>query len=83
MLANARTEADDILTKAEADGKQWSRAASAWPPTRSRQPSVRRSRAFAHRAVTAATAASRQLIAEKHGEDARPQARPTRSSPGL
>ena len=70
MLANARTEADDILAKAEADGKAMvarrERMASDKIAAAEREAveSVR------NRAVMAAAAASRSLISEKHGQDA-------------
>ena len=61
MLANARTEADGKAMVARRERMATDKIAAA---EREAIESVR------NRAVTAATAASRRLIAEKHGEDA-------------
>lgn len=70
MLANAKAEADDILAKAEADGaamvarRERMAADKIAAAEREAVESVR------NRAVSAATAASRKLIADSHGVDA-------------
>ena len=70
MLANARAEADDILARAEADG-----AAMVARRERMAQDKIAAAEREAiesvrNRAVAAATAASRTLIAQNHGEAA-------------
>lgn len=70
MLANARTEADDILAKAEADGKAMVARRERMAEDKIAAAEREAVESVRNRAVTAATAASRRLIAEKHGEDA-------------
>jgi F-type H+-transporting ATPase subunit b len=70
MLANARTEADDILAKAEADGKAMVARRERMATDKIAAAEREAIESVRNRAVTAATAASRKLIAEKHGEDA-------------
>ncbi|MBX9897345.1 MAG: hypothetical protein K2Y17_05500 [Qipengyuania sp.] len=70
MLANARTEADDILAKAEADGKAMVARRERMATDKIAAAEREAIESVRNRAVTAATAASRRLIAEKHGEDA-------------
>lgn len=70
MLANARTEADDILAKAEADGKAMVARRERMATDKIAAAEREATESVRNRAVTAATAASRKLIAEKHGEDA-------------
>ena len=70
MLANAQTEADAILVKAEADS-----AAMVERRKRMAEDKIAAAEREAvedvrNRAVTAATAASRKLIAERHDADA-------------
>lgn len=70
MLANARTEADDILAKAEADSKAMVARRERMATDKIAAAEREAIESVRNRAVTAATAASRKLIAEKHGEDA-------------
>lgn len=70
MLTNARTEADDILAKAEADGKAMVARRERMATDKIAAAEREAIESVRNRAVTAATAASRKLIAEKHGEDA-------------
>ncbi len=70
MLANARTEADDILAKAEADAKAMVTRRERMATDKIAAAEREAIASVRNRAVTAATAASRKLIAEKHGEDA-------------
>lgn len=70
MLANARAEADDILAKAEADGKAMVARRERMAQDKIAAAEREAVEDVRNRAVTAATAASRTLIAEKHGLDA-------------
>ena len=70
MLANARIEAEDILAKAEADGKAMVTRRERMAEDKIAAAEREAVESVRNRAVTAATAASRKLIAEKHGEDA-------------
>lgn len=70
MIANARTEADDILAKAEADGKAMVARRERMAGDKIAAAEREAVESVRNRAVTAATMASRKLIAEKHGEDA-------------
>lgn len=70
MLANARTEADDILAKAEADGKAMVARRERMAQDKIAAAEREAVEDVRNRAVTAATAASRKLIAEKHDQDA-------------
>lgn len=70
MLANARTEAEDILAKAEADGKAMVIRRERMATDKIAAAEREAVESVRNRAVTAATAASRKLIAEKHGQDA-------------
>jgi F-type H+-transporting ATPase subunit b len=70
MLANARTEADDILAKAEADGKAMVARRERMAEDKIAAAEREAVESVRNRAIMAATAASRKLIAEKHGEDA-------------
>lgn len=70
MLANARTEADDILAKAEADGAAMVARRERMAEDKIAAAEREAIRAVRNRAVTAATAASRKLIAQNHGEAA-------------
>jgi F-type H+-transporting ATPase subunit b len=70
MLANARTEADDILAKAEADAKAMVTRRERMATDKIAAAEREAIASVRNRAVTAATAASRKLIAEKHGVDA-------------
>ena len=70
MLANARTEADDILAKAETDGKAMVARRERMAEDKIAAAEREAVESVRNRAVTAATAASRKLIAEKHGEKA-------------
>lgn len=70
MLANAKTEADDILAKAEADGKAMVARRERMAEDKIAAAEREAVESVRNRAVTAATVASRTLIAEKHGEDA-------------
>ena len=70
MLANARTEADDILAKAEADGKAMVARRERMATDKIGAAEREALESVRNKAVAAATAASRKLIAEKHGEDA-------------
>ncbi|WP_375291673.1 hypothetical protein [Qipengyuania sp.] len=69
MLANAQTEADDILAKAEADGKAMVARRERMAEDKIAAAEREAVESVRNRAVSAATAASRKLIAEKHGED--------------
>ncbi len=70
MLANARTEADDILAKAEADGKAMVARRERMAEDKIAAAEREAVESVRNSAVAAATAASRKLIADKHGEDA-------------
>lgn len=70
MLANAKTEADDILAKAEADGKAMVARRERMATDKIAAAEREALESVRNKAVVAATAASRKLIAEKHGEDA-------------
>lgn len=70
MLANAKTEADDILAKAEADGKAMVARRERMATDKIAAAEREALESVRNKAVTAATVASRKLIAEKHGEDA-------------
>ncbi len=70
MLANARTEADDILAKAEADGKAMVVRRERMATDKIAAAEREALESVRNKAVAAATLASRKLIAEKHGEDA-------------
>jgi F-type H+-transporting ATPase subunit b len=70
MLANAQTEADDILAKAEADGKAMVARRERMATDKIAAAEREALESVRNKAVAAATAASRKLIAEKHGEDA-------------
>lgn len=70
MLANAKTEADDILAKAEADGKAMVARRERMATDKIAAAEREALEAVRNQAVAAATAASRKLIAEKHGQDA-------------
>lgn len=70
MLANARTEADDILAKAQADGEAMVARRERMAEDKIAAAEREAIESVRNRAVAAATAASRKLIAEKHGEDA-------------
>lgn len=70
MLANAKTEADDILAKAEADGKAMVARRERMATDKIAAAEREAIESVRNKAVAAATAASRKLIAEKHGEDA-------------
>ena len=70
MLANARTEADDILAAAQAEGKAMVARRERMATDKIAAAEREAVESVRNRAVTAATAASRGLIAERHGEDA-------------
>lgn len=70
MLANARTEAGDILAKAEADGKAMVARRERMAEDKIAAAEREAIKSVRNSAVAAATAASRRLIAEKHGADA-------------
>ena len=70
MLANAKTEADDILAKAEADGKAMVARRERMATDKIAAAEREAVEAVRNQAVAAATAASRKLIAETHGQDA-------------
>ena len=70
MLANAQTEAEDILAKAEADGKAMVARRERMATDKIAAAEREALESVRNRAVAAATAASRKLIAEKHGQDA-------------
>lgn len=70
MLANARTEAEDILAKAEADGKAMVARRERMAEDKIAAAEREALESVRNSAVSAATAASRRLIAEKHGQDA-------------
>lgn len=70
MLANARTEADDILAKAEADGKAMVARRERMATDKIAAAEREALESVRNKAVAAATAASRKLIAEKHDESA-------------
>ena len=70
MLANARTEAEDILAKAEADGKAMVARRERMATDKIAAAEREALESVRNRAVSAATSASRRLIAEKHGEEA-------------
>lgn len=70
MLANARTEADDILAKAETEGKAMVARRERMATDKIAAAEREAVESVRNRAVTAATAASRKLIADKHSEDA-------------
>jgi F-type H+-transporting ATPase subunit b len=65
-----RTEADDILAKAEADGKAMVARRERMAEDKIAAAEREAVESVRNRAIMAATAASRKLIAEKHGEDA-------------
>ena len=69
MLANAEAEANDILAKAEADGKAMVSRRERMAEDKIAAAEREAVESVRNRAVTAATAASRKLIAEKHGEE--------------
>ena len=69
MLANAQAEADDILAKAEADGKAMVARRERMAEDKIAAAEREAIDSVRNLAVEAATAASRKLIAEKHGED--------------
>lgn len=70
MLSNARTEADDILAKAEADGAAMVARRERMAEGKIAAAEREAVETVRNKAVTAATAASRKLIAENHGESA-------------
>lgn len=70
MLANARTEADDILAKAEADGAAMVARRERMATDKIAAAEREAVESVRNQAVTVATAASRRLIAETHGEAA-------------
>ncbi|WP_133365103.1 hypothetical protein [Qipengyuania sediminis] len=70
MLANARAEADDILARAEADGAAMVARRERMAEDKIAAAEREAIETVRNRAVTAATAASRTLIAQNHGQDA-------------
>lgn len=70
MMANAQTEAEDLLAKAEKDGAAMVARRERMAEDKIAAAEREALSAVRNEAVTAATAASRRLIAEKHGEDA-------------
>lgn len=70
MLAGARTEADDILAKAESAGAAMVARRERMATDKIAAAEREALESVRNKAVAAATMASRELIAEKHGEDA-------------
>ena len=70
MLANAQTEAGDILAKAEADGTAMVARRERMAQDKIAAAEREAVESVRNRAIVAATAASRTLIAERYDEDA-------------
>lgn len=70
MMANAKAEAEDLIAKAETDGKAMVARRERMATDKIAAAEREALASVRNEAVAAATAASRKLIAEKHGQDA-------------